>query len=311
MGDSSPSPPVIKRAVIACTLHCRGCGYNLRGVRVEHPCPECGLPVEATVTAEVDPEASRLPRLRDQRLVGSTILLVMTLDLAIAAMALLAVDSWGNREPILRLLVDVDPRSKTAILAGGASALSLLGASACLFLGSRLWSGEDRTPRSQCLVSAAGQMLIAAASGTLVLLALTGGAGVTVGARAEWTEASLATAMALGGALALRGQGRLLRIVGSRSRVYREARGGRQGMRAMSLALLALMVGVLADAISEYRRLPALERVGEVLVQSSVVMLLIGLAYLVVNGWWIFLALRRSSLRLRDVIRIEPDASRM
>jgi len=84
----------------------------------------------------------------------------------------------------------------------------------------------------------------------------------------------------------------ILRAVGQRSREYRTARGGRQGIRAMIAAMLAAIAGVLvrcgAERLGSFTRI---ESMAMVATWMSVLMLLIGLLYLVLNGWWIRKAL--------------------
>lgn len=50
-------------------LPCARCGYNQRGLSILASCPECGLPVKATILALVDPRADELKEISHPRLV--------------------------------------------------------------------------------------------------------------------------------------------------------------------------------------------------------------------------------------------------
>jgi len=41
-------------------LYCIGCGYNLRGLSIRSNCPECGIPIRATILGIIDPHADEL-----------------------------------------------------------------------------------------------------------------------------------------------------------------------------------------------------------------------------------------------------------
>lgn len=62
--------PVIARQLTG-DLWCIGCGYNLRGLSIRELCPECAVPVRATILGVVDPMAHELAPLRRPGLVGT------------------------------------------------------------------------------------------------------------------------------------------------------------------------------------------------------------------------------------------------
>ncbi len=51
-------------------LPCASCGYNLRGLSVRGNCPECGVPVRATILARIDPRATEIQPIPRPRLVA-------------------------------------------------------------------------------------------------------------------------------------------------------------------------------------------------------------------------------------------------
>ena len=58
-------------ATVSASLHCRHCGYDLRGLDASGRCPECGFDVWSSVVHTVDPTSSRLPSLRNPIAVGN------------------------------------------------------------------------------------------------------------------------------------------------------------------------------------------------------------------------------------------------
>jgi hypothetical protein len=62
---SSPAQSVVGAALpvaidLQGELSCARCGYELKGLSITVVCPECGVPVRATILARVDPQADEL-----------------------------------------------------------------------------------------------------------------------------------------------------------------------------------------------------------------------------------------------------------
>jgi hypothetical protein len=87
--DPEASEPLVPRrwahATVSASMHCRNCGYDLRGLDASSRCPECGMDVWATVVHTIDPASSRLPSIRNPVAVGNS-LLVLTVCLLIGGL---------------------------------------------------------------------------------------------------------------------------------------------------------------------------------------------------------------------------------
>ncbi len=286
----SAPPTSLARHVVSAEIHCRRCGYNLYGLAAGGVCPECGLETWETILHTVDPASSRLPRLRDPAGVGDA-LLALSVCLLTGALALSArpAVAWIARLDLR------DPGRWLRGLADWAPYVAALSAFGGLLAVRRL----ARPPADEPAVRVRRDLVLTG-SGLL-------GAGVLLGVLAtlealgisETLVTALYLLLAVPGVVGLVGLGGLLEEVGRRSREYRTARGGRQGVHAMIAALVCLAVGRALE-------LPPLnwrvQVIGATVSSIGALMLLIGLAYLVVNAMWIRRSLRRPPPRLEEIL---------
>jgi hypothetical protein len=276
-------------------VHCRQCGYNLYGLRAGGACPECGLEVWETILHTVDPAASRLPKLHNPAAVGNALLwlivcMVVGAVLLIARPIALGIDALD--ESGLRNLAAWTP----GFLPLAASLLALAG----------LWSVWQLAPPRGEEPSGAVCRDVWLLGAGLVLWALL----VPVIAWAESSAASwwigdaawlVLAGVAVVGLAGLRG---VLETIGLRSRLYRTARTGRQGIQGMVAAILGTALGHAVHLIAAAAGgLRYLETLGTVIVIVSVLMLVVGLVYLVVNAWWIRRALHCPPPAMDEILK--------
>lgn len=302
----------LKRAVVAVNLSCRRCRYNLRGLRLDRECPECGLPVTVTVTEAIDPATTDLPQLHNPRAVGNGLLVLMISLLAAGVLICLppTLDAVGAVVALSAL--HLEARIKAILLLAAAGALLLGAVATRLFRPPPQETGDPATIRTLRFV-VLGLVIVAIIAvlnaGIEVGRASLGGSSIGQRGVSPIDDAWLRFGYAVGAILALLGIGRILTTIGLRSRTYRESRGGRQGVQSMMLAILFITIASTLPLIKETRETGWLWTSARVVVASSTLMLLVGLMYLVANAGWIRAGLKRPSRRLRDLVRIEPDTS--
>lgn len=281
MSGEAADPAHVESQSIRLSLPCVGCGYQLRGLSLDAACPECGRLVSDTVGAVLDPAASGLPQLRNPRSVGLGLLAVVS-TIALGAVLLVARPLAGRIEGYtgavpgrwLQLAPGWVPFAAAASFGAALAAVWLLAPPP----GAReqLVAVGIRRLRSGLLVLAAGSLGLGILdpippldARERVVLGVMGGAAV-------WTLYALR---------------RVTRVIGDRSRAYRTGRGARQGFRELVAAVIGVVVGDGAAAVGRAAELELVAMMGLLVAWVSIFMLLVGLAYLVVNAGWILRAL--------------------
>jgi hypothetical protein len=285
------------RGVVATPVHCRQCGYNLYGLRAGGACPECGLEVWETILHTVDPAASRLPKLHNPAAVGNALLWLIVCMVAAAlllvarpiALGIDALDESGLRN-LSRWTPDLLPFAAGLIALGG------------------LWSvWRLAPPRGEEPSGAVWRDVWLLGVGLLLWAFLMPVIAWTESSAAHWWVGDTAWLVLAGVAVVvLAGLRGVLETIGLRSRLYRTARTGRQGIQGMVAAILGTAVGHAVHLIAATAGGPRhLETLGTVIVIISTLMLVVGLGYLVVNAWWIRHSLRCPPPALDEILRAE------
>jgi len=296
----------IDSEVLKRTLACRDCGYDLRGLPLGGVCPECGTPVWQTILALIDPETSRLPRLRNPRAVGNGLLL--------CAVCLLLIPVLLGLGPALRglcgLLSLPGPSPDVVDLFG-------LGAAAAAFIG--FFAGQDLGPRKDDPFSSGvrRQLLYMAmgfaVTGTSVLFLVLGGwYRIRLSGRGwiphEAISLSLLAVATLGGVLfAVLAFGAVLRTVGERSREYRTNLAARQRTRDLGLAIAIVIVLECLRLNATAHDYPGAALLAATLAIAAFSMVIIGFAYLSLNCYWIRRSLRRPPPTILELITPLPE----
>jgi len=281
------------------SLHCRQCGYDLRGLQADGRCPECGLEIWTSVLSTVDPDASRLPSLRNPPAVGNAIL-ILTIMMLLGMLLTIG--------PSVAHVIDSRNPSGLAAWSGRIPRLSW---PVCALLGivglSALWLLAP--PRGSEPHGTVWNDIWRIAIGYIGWLAIASLWQQWHGPSPRVDEAQrlvMHLAMAMFATIGLIGLRGAFEVIGHRSREYRRSQGGRQ---SLELIIAAIAVGVLAAALKylSVDAIPANWRdnartIGQIVLWISNFMVLIGLAYLVVNAWWIRRSLHRPPPPLDQIL---------
>lgn len=291
--------PQWAHGVVLESLHCRKCGYDLRGLQADSRCPECGLEIWASIEHTVDPAASHLPSLRNPRAVGNS-LVVLTACMIAGALLML----WPSVNAFLSSSGRGMPVAVPAAFWVTAAVIGAIG----------LWSIRTLAPPRG-----------AEPNGTIwddiwrIVVGFAGGLGLgcawsvfidspgLTGIRQRLALHLATVVFVTIGLIGLRG---VLNVIGYRSREYRRSQGGRQNVDLIIAAVATGFAGALLHYLSRAGWLPReWSSVMRALVWASHLMVLIGLAYLVMNAWWIRSSLRKPPPALDQVLapKLPPD----
>lgn len=273
---------------------------------LDRACPECGLAVWATVEATVDPPASSLPRLRRPHAVGNSLLWLMisqTLATLLLVTRPVAITLERLNLPWLAGRVELPPPAWLPWLAVAAALTGLPAVWQLLRPPSE--RPEDRAVYGRLRLVA---VAILGWCGFVAVHVLAERVG-TGGAWVDWLHFGLHVGLFATAALNYLGLRELFDAIGRRSRAYRTARGGRQGAGDMVAAVAGAATGEVLVAIGLLAGSEWLATIGRVVLGVSVLMIVIGQAYLTANAMWIRSAIRRPPPRLQEVVAVAPEAA--
>lgn len=297
--DQSGQESSLNDAVVRMELVCRGCRYNLYGLAASGKCPECGLDISETIIHTVDPASSHLPKITNPKAVGNgffwllVCLFIASLILIARPLALRfdALDKTGVRN------YSVHTSPGLSIVAAVVILLGLVAAARFIPKKGNETSGVIRRDIRLLMMGMIGLGVFSLVSSWLGWMFV-----------ASWITSLSRIALMISAIIILFGLKGILKAIGQRSREYRTARGGRQGIRAMMAAMFAAITGETIKAVAVgLGRFSTVETLAMVVTWMSVLMLLIGLVYLIVNGWWIRKALCKPPPKLRTILSPRAD----
>lgn len=275
------------------------------GLPIDRSCPECGLSIAEAIDQLVDPTATALPRLRSPARTGAALFGLTALHLL--ATLVLCITPLIARFALWRGTSSSLPRWLT-LMPLVASLVALLSIIAIWQLSLPRGGEADRRVARYLRLMAFGAFGFGGSVVALYFAEKT----VSLFEPRTWSDSTILLVMliqlaiVLTAALHYHGFGRIVRIIGQRSREYRTSNIGRQRMRDMVVVLLVFGAAQVIDAVALLAELPSLTRIATLASWISILMLLIGQAYLVVNMWWIRRAIRRPIPHLRDLIQMVP-----
>lgn len=288
-------------ATVSASMHCRNCGYDLRGLDASSRCPECGLDIWSTVVHTVDPTSSRLPSLRNPTAVGNSLvvltvcLLLGTILMILPAVAGVLDNAWrsGASSPWWSRLPSLDWHYALLLIVAGVWSVTTLAPPRGVEPHGPVWDDIWRVTVGYSGWIACATMLtrlsdLQSVSQRQPKLVLGVAAGV----------------FAVIGLIGLRG---VFGVIGQRSREYRRMKGGRQSVGLIMPAAIVSMTGFVIAQVARFEWFPGpwrfgVQTIGRVIASMGMFMIVIGLAYLVVNAWAIRAALRKAPPALDEVL---------
>ncbi|MEM9373073.1 MAG: hypothetical protein AAGA55_05460 [Planctomycetota bacterium] len=304
--ETGSGDPVSIARQLTGDLSCVGCGYNLRGLSVREMCPECGMPVRATILGVVDPKAHQLIPLAAPMLtaVGMVawalggwiaVITVATMRIAEIMRSLASADWWPALAPVM---------GAAGLVVSGLGALTMI-----------------RPHRGITRVGAILAALGVAAYIPLTLIYFQIYARFDASAPTpfmnpgpmQFDRSALRLGMFVAVVILLLGLRNNARGLSSRSVIVRTGRIDRQSILAL---LASFFVAAIGDALSVVAFLAAegmsaiIAAVGTVFVAVGSVLVVVGATNILIDVWRLWPVVVRRGVGLGDVLESNVQRDR-
>ena len=295
----TPRPPIaddLMEMVIALTMPCARCGYDLRGLQADGDCPECGEPIRLTIIETVDPASRRLAPMHQPRIIGNAITGIVTSFTISFILAVTALLIYAPSTLPIPHFLRVFPISAVVWASAGFGFLSFLFLIPMILMCQRK---ELAGCRGGILFTGFG--VLAWSTSLLFLVLFFFRSFLELEPYSMLFDTFIPVISA---GLVFSGFRKLIPRLGLRSRAFRQAQGSRQRMNDLLAALVVVIVGrTFVETATGNSNLSIL---GLIVMIMSISLIVIGLGYLLRNTLWIRQALITPPPALNELLQPKP-----
>ena len=289
----SPIAEQLHDMLVAQTLLCSRCGYDLRGLIANSDCPECGEPIRLTIIETIDPASRRLPAIKNPTVVGNAVTGVVSFFFISLCLSVLA--AVGNAPQMLPVPQFVTSISTTGLVSG--SLVFGVAALLCLIPVLQMCTKNELVGcKGGLSLTSLGLLLWSAQLGILVMYLVS--IDVQNVALQMLFDSCLPVVTA---GVVFSGFKKLIPRLGLRSRAFRQAQGSRQRMNDLLVALVFVLLGRLLLLVAGGDS--NTELIGLIIMVMSISLVVVGLLYFLRNTIWIRRALISPPPALQDLLR--------
>ncbi len=291
--QKSPIKDNLSQMVLAQSLPCARCGYDLRSLQADGDCPECGEPIRLTVIETVDPATRRLTPIHKPRKTGNAITGIVLFFFISSLLAVMALCVDAPKSLPIPLFVRRSPISVFVWASAGFSLLSFLSLIPLLQMCRRK---ELTGCRLGIMLTGTGLLLWSLSMLMVNMFLLNSGKNYSQYAMLFDTCFPVISA-----GLIFSGFRKLVPRLGQRSRAFRQAQGSRQRMNDLLAALFVIIIGRTFLVVSGPDS--NLSFIGLIVMVMSISLVAIGFGYLLRNTIWIRQALITPPPALSELLK--------
>jgi hypothetical protein len=296
--QQSPIAEDLSKMNIAIHLPCARCGYDLRGMGAHGDCPECGEPIRLTIIETIDPASRRLSPIQHPTAVGNEITGIVASffasTLCVVIALLINAPSTIPTPQFIRIL----PTSVLLWAAAGFGFLAFL----CLAPMMRMCQRKELSGcRLGILMTGSGLLLWS--TSMLLVVALLFSSSDQYPTFGMLFDTCLPIVSA---SIVFSGFRKLIPRLGQRSRAFRQALGSRQRMNDLLAVLVVIIIGRTCIETSPPDSNLAI--LGLIVMIMSISFIVIGLAYVLRNTFWIRRALITPPPALTELLYHLPES---